>query len=81
MARFVIRKLGATGDACIVVSEQELADYFRREFAQGFSAAICVGGGARFLGNDLDSVLSEARQAAAGREEIEFLLIPRVEGG
>ena len=79
--KFLIRKLGASGDTCVTVSEQELSDHLSREFRNGFSAAIRTEEATRFVGDDLDRVLSEVMEAAVGKEEIELLLIPRVEGG
>jgi hypothetical protein len=82
MTKFVVRKLGSTGDTCVAVAEQELADHLQREFVNGYSAAMRTEEATQFVGSDLEQVMTAVRvEAARGVEELEVLLIPRVAGG
>jgi len=82
MARFLVRKLGAAGDTCVAVAEKELAGRLQPELEGGYSVALRTEETAQFVGSDLELVMAAVRgEVARGVEELEVLLIPRVEGG
>jgi hypothetical protein len=82
MARFVVRKLGGTGDSLVTVEEQELENHLRREFGKGLYAALLTTEGARLVGDNLELVMGLIQlEVIRGRGELEVLLIPRVTHG
>jgi hypothetical protein len=82
MTRLVVRKLGSAGDTCVAVTQEELASHLVPELRRGFSVAIRAGDDTRLIGSDLEQILQTVQgEIARGFEEIELLLIPRVQGG
>jgi hypothetical protein len=82
MAKFVIRKLGSTGDTCVAVAEQELEDHLRTELGRGYSVALRTEEASSFVGGDLERVMAAVRgEVAKGVEQMDVLLIPPVAGG
>ncbi|MEM2865644.1 MAG: hypothetical protein QW098_00670 [Candidatus Hadarchaeales archaeon] len=80
--KVVIRKLGASGDTCLVCAEQELQDRLQPELEEGYQVAIRTGEGTRLLGEDLEAVESAVKEESGrGAVEVELLLVPRVTGG
>lgn len=80
--KFVIRKLGSSGDTCTAVTEEELAGHLQSEFDDGFSVAVKTEEATEFVGNDLDAVMTAVQtESAKGIDELNLILIPRVEGG
>ena len=81
MARFLVRKLGSTGDTRAAVAEQELAGYLKPELERGYSVALKAEE-TRFVGDDLELVMRLVQgEVRNGVEELEVLLIPPVAGG
>jgi hypothetical protein len=82
MARFLVRKLGAAGDTCVVVAEKELAGHLRPELERGYSVALRAEGTSSFVGDDLGLVMKLVEgEVRKGVGELEVLLIPPVAGG
>jgi hypothetical protein len=82
MARFLVRKLGAAGDTCVVVAEEELAAHLRPELERGYSVALRAEGTSSFVGDDLGLVMKLVEgEVRKGVGELEVLLIPPVAGG
>ena len=81
MVKYVVRKLGSTGDTCVAEAEDTLEGHLRQELEQGYSAAIHTGDSTSFVGNDIGRVMETVKQVAADAEEVEVLLIPPVAGG
>ncbi len=82
MARFVVRKLGSTGDTCVAVAERDLAGHLRQELEDGYSVALRTGETTQLVGGELGQVMAAVQgEVSRGAGDVELLLIPRVAGG
>ena len=83
MTKYLIRKLGSSGDTCIAVTgHDELAGQLEPDLSDGYSAAVRVGDTTQLVGSHLADVMAAVETTEAdGASQVELLLVPRVAGG